>query len=68
MLSPDELRKALRRAFHLGQIYWQQADSESRAENRKAEGTQQKFDALLEEAVAALGVDACRQPEQKGGA
>ena len=39
---------ALRRAFRLGQIYWQQADSEYISEHRKADATQAKFQELCE--------------------
>ena len=33
----DALSKALSRAYSLGQTYWQQADSESYAQNRRSE-------------------------------
>lgn len=51
--APQDLRKALQRAFHLGQTYWQQADSESTSQHRKADETRAKFDALVEEVSAA---------------
>jgi hypothetical protein len=41
------LEQALRRAFCLGQTYWQQADSESYSQNRKSDETRQKFEALV---------------------
>lgn len=41
----------LRRAFQLGQEYWQQADSESYRENRKASETMAKFNEMLEAAA-----------------
>jgi hypothetical protein len=57
MLDADELRKALNRAYRLGQTYWQQADSESLRQHQLADKTQAMFDKLAEETVAALGVD-----------
>ena len=39
---------ALRRAFSLGQIYWQQADSEYISQNRKSDATRAKFQELCE--------------------
>jgi len=50
----DTVSKALRRAWQLGQTYWQQADSEYTSQHRKADETQGKFDALVEETRAAL--------------
>ncbi len=50
----DTVSKALRRAWQLGQTYWQQADSEYTSQHRKADETRGKFDALVEETRAAL--------------
>lgn len=50
----DTLSKALRRAYSLGQTYWQQADSDSYAQNRRSDETQRKFDALLDDVRGAL--------------
>ena len=50
----DAVSKALRRAWQLGQTYWQQADSESYSQNAKADGTQAKFQALVDEIRAAV--------------
>ena len=50
----DTVSIALRRAWQLGQTYWQQADSEYTSQHRKADETQGKFDALVEETRAAL--------------
>ncbi len=47
-----DLQKALRRAYHLGQNYWADADSESYSANKRADKHRQDFDALCEEAVA----------------
>lgn len=49
----DAIRKALRRAFSLGQTYWQQADSESYKQNRLSDDTIAKFDELVEATIAA---------------
>lgn len=59
----ETLAKALRRAYHLGQTYWQQADSESDAQNRRADETQRKFEALASETSDALFAH-CREVEQ----
>ena len=45
----------MRKAFTLGQIYWQQLDSGNPGENRKAEKTCARFHALLDGARALLG-------------
>ena len=50
----DLVSKAMRRAWQLGQTYWQQADSESYSQNKKADETQQKFDALVDEVRDAI--------------
>ena len=55
----DTVSIALRRAWQLGQTYWQQADSEYfTSQRRKADETQGKFDALVEETRAALATAA----------
>jgi hypothetical protein len=51
MTSEQKLRDALRRAFNLGQTYWQLADSRYTSQHRKADETRRKFDALVEETV-----------------
>lgn len=45
---------ALNRAWHLGQTYWQQADSESFSQHRKADETLAKFRALVADTCAML--------------
>ena len=60
----DMVSKALRRAWQLGQTYWQQADSEYTSQHRKADETQGKFDALVEETRTALSTAA--QPPADG--
>ena len=41
--EPMPLRKAMERAFHLGQTYWQQADHHFLSQQRKAKATRQGF-------------------------
>jgi len=53
-MTTFELQAALRRAYHLGQLYWRQADSESRLQQRKSEETAAAFDKLVEETCEAL--------------
>lgn len=48
------LEAALRRAFLLGQTYWQQADSEYSSQHKKADETLAKFKALIPETLAAI--------------
>lgn len=50
----DTVSKALRCAWHLGQTYWQQADSEYTSQHRRSDETQAKFDALVEEMRAVF--------------
>ena len=50
----DTIRDALTAAFNLGQVYWQQADSESIRANRKADETLARFHDLLDRTTAAL--------------
>ena len=45
----DDVALAIRRAFQLGQTYWQQADSESYRENGKSDATLEKYRATLAE-------------------
>lgn len=40
-------RADIKRAFRLGELHWQQADSESWSQNKKARDTAAKFDELL---------------------
>lgn len=44
----DLVTDALRRAFSLGQTYWQQADSEYTSHHRKAYATRAEFQELYE--------------------
>src|SRR5574340_648124 len=53
----DVVSKALRKAWQLGQTYWQQADSEYTIQHRKADETQARFQALVDETRAAILAD-----------
>lgn len=52
-MSTTKLAEALHRAFSLGQNYWQQADSESYAQNNKADLTRQRFLTLVADTCAS---------------
>ena len=60
-----ELGKLMRRAFNLGQTYWQQADSDSYSQNKKSDATLAAFNALVEEACSALPLTASGSEEQR---
>jgi 2-methylcitrate dehydratase PrpD len=48
--SPVE--KALRRAFSLGQTYWQQADSDYASQWKKSDATKAAFEELVAATIA----------------
>jgi hypothetical protein len=50
----DAVSKALRRAWQLGQTYWQQADSDFDDGGARSGVTQKKFETLLDETSALL--------------
>jgi hypothetical protein len=54
--AQDLASKAMVKAWQLGQLYWQQADSESYKQNARADETQQKFDALVDAVRAEIAV------------
>ncbi len=56
--AADALRSAMNRAFNLGQIYLQQADSDSYAEQDESRRTYKKYKALLEETCTTLAASA----------
>lgn len=56
----EVIRKALERAFIMGQNYWADADSESYSANKRSDVTRQKFNAMRDEVCAAIA-------QQKGG-
>jgi hypothetical protein len=53
-MSIEAMKKALRRAFNLGQTYWQQADSEYSSHWKKADVTKASFEQLVEETCQAI--------------
>ena len=53
-LTDERITKALRRAFSLGQTYWQQADSDSYTQNAKSDETRQKFETLIVETLNGI--------------
>lgn len=53
-LTDERITKALRRAFSLGQTYWQQADSDSYKQNAKSDETRQKFETLIVETLNGI--------------
>lgn len=50
----EVIRKALERAFIMGQKYWVDADSESYIANKRSDVTRQKFNAMRDEVCAAI--------------
>ena len=57
--EPVDIKAAMKKAFNLGQTYWQQADSEYVSQQNKSDATKAKFDALLEETL----INATHPPE-----
>lgn len=53
----DMVKKAMRIAWQLGQIYWQQADSQYTRQHRKADETETKFRILVHATLAAITPD-----------
>ena len=53
-MTQDELRAALRQAYNLGAIYWQQADSEYVSQQDKSDITAATFRKLVEDTVASF--------------
>lgn len=52
-LPREVVEKALRRAYALGQTYWQQADSDSFSEQRRSNETAVKFSQLVADTCSA---------------
>ena len=52
-----DVRKAMRQAFNLGQVYWMQADSDSYIQNKKSDATSDKLHELIEITVAGLEIE-----------
>ena len=53
-MTVDALMENTRLTWYLGQRYWQQADSESYADNKRSALTLEKFNKLLESSRAAI--------------
>jgi hypothetical protein len=60
--SRESVMRALRKAYNLGQVYWQQADSEFTSHHRKADETAAKLEHLIADTVAALDVAQQQEP------
>lgn len=58
----EALKLALKRAFNLGQTYWQQADSEYPSQWKKADVTLASFNQLVEDTIREALAE---QPEQE---
>ena len=52
--SADTADIALRKAWQLGQTYWQQADSESYSQQDKSVGTQERFSKLVSDTCVEI--------------
>lgn len=50
----DVVSKALLEAFRLGQVYWQQADSQYDSHHKRADKTQAQFDDLVDKTRTAI--------------
>jgi hypothetical protein len=50
----ETVRTAMRRAYSLGQTYWQQADSEYTSQNKKADVTAGRFIELIDDTCAKV--------------
>lgn len=50
----QQVHEALKKAFQLGQTYWQQADSDSFIQNKKSDETRAKFLKLCEDTLSNL--------------
>jgi len=53
-LTDAEIEVALRRAYSMGQTYWQQANSEYTSQHRKADATHARFEGLISETIAKV--------------
>lgn len=62
-MNINELEVALKRAYALGQTYWQQADSDYTSQHRKADETQARFEAMRAEAVASFDAEIARHKD-----
>lgn len=62
----DKIEAALKRAYILGQLYWQQADCDSFIQHKKSDETQAKFNALVHETLTLLREAAQPEPVSLG--
>lgn len=65
----DLVSKAMRKAWHLGQLYWQQADSDFQSQWKKSDETQAKFGELVDstvDAIRALPITPTNEGENNG--
>lgn len=53
-MTSEELRAALKRAYNLGQIYWQMADSDNIRDWKKADATEAMFKQFVDNTVSAF--------------
>ena len=61
----EVVRTAMRRAYNLGQTYWQQADSEYTSQHKKADVTAGRFIELIDETCASVGSAIASQAPRK---
>jgi hypothetical protein len=50
-MKNEALRMAMRKAFNLGSIYWQQVDSEFSSNWKKGDATKAQLDQLIEDTI-----------------
>jgi len=53
-MTREQLEKAMREAYRLGQVYCEQADSEYVSHNRKSEQTAIKFESLVDDTIKSI--------------
>lgn len=64
-LPREVAEKALRRAFYLGQNYWRDADSDSRAAHKRADKHLQDFDAVCSDVLTRTHIAEQPKPKQE---
>jgi hypothetical protein len=57
----EAVRAAMKRAYNLGQTYWQQADSEYTSQHKKADVTAGRFIELTDEICSKVRLSAVRE-------
>jgi hypothetical protein len=53
-MTDEQLRKAMNTAFHLGQTYWSQVDSEYSSHWKKGDVTRENFNKLVVDTIELL--------------